>query len=106
MLVTRKGIFGFKVLPFGLCNAPSTFQRLVDMVLTGLTWEVCLTYLDNLIIFLSTFDQHLECLQMVLDRLVIADLKLKPCKCVLFQWKVKFLGNIVSGDVYWPISSQ
>ena len=38
--VTRKGIFGFRVLPFGLCNAPSTFQRLVDMALAGLTWEI------------------------------------------------------------------
>ena len=58
--VTRKGIFGFKVLHFGLCNAPSTFQRLVDMALAGLTWEVCLAYLDDLIIFSSMFEQHLE----------------------------------------------
>jgi len=50
--VTRKGVFGFKVLPFGLCNAPSTFQRLVDMTLAGLTWEICLCYLDDLIIFI------------------------------------------------------
>jgi len=68
------------------------------MALTGLTWEVCLAYLDDLIIFLSTFDQHLERLQMVLDRLVVVDLKLKPSKCTLIQRKVKFLGSIVSGD--------
>jgi len=49
--VTRKGILGFNVLPFGLCNAPSTFQCSVDMALAGLTWEVCLAYLDDLIIF-------------------------------------------------------
>jgi len=96
--VTRKGIFGFKVLPFGLCNAPSTFQRLVDMALAGLTWEVCLAYLDDLIIFSNTFEQHVERLQMVFDRLVDADLKLKPSKCLLFQRKVKFLGSIVSGE--------
>jgi len=71
--VTRKGIFGFKVLPFGLCNAPSTFQRLVDMTLAGLTWEVCLAYLDDLIIFSNIFEQHLKRLQMVFDRLVAAD---------------------------------
>ena len=100
--VTRKGIFGFKVLPFGLCNAPSTFQRLVDMALAGLTWEVCLAYLDDLIIFSSTFEQHLERLQMVFDRLVDADLKLKPSKCSLFQRKVKFLGSIVSGEGIEP----
>jgi len=61
--VTRKGIFGFRVLPFGLCNAPTTFQRLVDMALAGLTWEICLAYLDDLIIFSRTFDQHIERLQ-------------------------------------------
>ena len=44
-----QGILGFKVLPFGLCNVLSTFQRLVDMALAGLTWEVCLAYLDDLI---------------------------------------------------------
>jgi len=96
--VTRKGIFGFRVLPFGLCNAPSTFQRLVDMALGGLTWEICLAYLDDLIIFSRTFDQHLERLQKVFDRLVQAGLKLKPSKCALFQKKVKFLGSIVSSE--------
>jgi len=86
--VTRRGIFGFRVLPFGLCNAPSTFQRLVDMALAGLTWEICLAYLDDLIIFSRTFDQHMERLQKVFDRLVQAGLKLKPSKCALFQKKV------------------
>jgi len=94
--VTRKGIFGFRVLPFGLYNAPSTFQRLVDMALTGLTWEVCLAYLNDLIIFSSTFEQHIERLQKVFDRLVATGLKLKPSKCALFQKRVKFLGSIVS----------
>jgi len=99
--VTRKGIFGFRVLPFGLCNAPSTFQRLVDMALAGLTWEVCLAYLDDLIIFSRTFDQHIERLQ-VFDRLVAAGLKLKRSKCALFQKRVKFLGSIVSREGVEP----
>jgi len=102
VFVTRKGIFGFKVLPFGLCNAPSTFQRLVDMALAGLTWEICLAYLDDLIIFSSTFEQHVERLQMVFDSLATADLKLKPSKCSLFQRNVKFLGSIVSGEGIAP----
>jgi len=63
--VTLKGVFGFKVLPFGLCNAPSTFQRLVDMTLAGLTWEICLCYLDDLIIFSKTFEDHIKRLQAV-----------------------------------------
>jgi len=100
--VTRKEIFGFRVLPFGLCNAPSTFQRLVDMALAGLTWEICLAYLDDLIIFSRTFDQHIERLQRVFDRLVQAGLNLKPSKCALFQRRVKFLGSIVSGEGIEP----
>jgi len=100
--VTRKGIFGFRVLPFGLCNAPSTFHRLVDMALAGLTWEICLAYLDDLIIFSRTFDQHIERLQRVFDRLVQAGLKLKPSKCALFQRRVKFLGSIMSGEGIEP----
>ena len=100
--VTRKGIFGFKVLPFGLCNAPSTFQRLIDLVLAGLTWEVCLAYLDDLIVFSSTFVEHLERLQLVLNRLKEANLKLKPNKCFLFQRRVKFLGSIISADGIEP----
>ena len=66
--VTRKGIYGYKVLPFGLCNAPSTFQRLVPLVLAGLTWEVCLIFLDDLIVFSRTFDEHLDRLQLVFNR--------------------------------------
>jgi len=100
--VTHKGLFGFKVLSFSLCNAPSTFQRLVDMAFAGLTWEICLAYLDDLIIFSSTFEQHVEWLQMVFDRLVTADLRHKPSKCSLFQQRVKFLGSIVSGDGIEP----
>jgi len=98
----HKGIFGFKMLPFGLCNAPSTFQHLVYMALAGLTWEVCLAYLDDLIIFSSMFEQHLERLQVVFDRLVAAGLKVKPSKCALFQKRVKLLGSIVSGEGIEP----
>jgi len=94
--VTRKGMFGFKVLPFGLCNAPSTFQRLVDMTLAGLTWEICLCYLDDLIIFSKTFEDYIKRLQAVFDRLQAADLKLKPSKCVIFARQVKFLGSVIS----------
>jgi len=100
--VTRKGVFGFKVLPFGLCNAPSTFQRLVDMTLAGLTWEICLCYLDDLIIFSKTFDDHIKRLQAVFDRLRAADLKLKPSKCVIFARQVTFLGSVISDQGVAP----
>ena len=100
--VTRKGIFGFKVLSFGLCNAPSTFQRLVDLAFAGLTWEICLAYLDDVIVFSRSFEDHITRLSTVFDRLRKANLKLKPSKCNLFQTKVKFLGSVVSGEGIEP----
>lgn len=94
--VTHKGTFEFKVLPFGLCNSPGTFERLMDIVLRGYHWERCLCYLDDVIVFGSTFDLALENLKAVFDRYRQANLKLKPSKCVLFQTEVAFLGHIVN----------
>ena len=94
--VTRKGTFKFKVLAFGLSNAPAVFQRLMDLVMAGLTWEICLVFLDDIIVMSKTFDEHLERLNIVFARLHSANLKLKPSKCHLFQEKVKFLGSVIS----------
>ena len=95
--VTRRGTFRFKVLSFGLKNAPALFQRLMDLVLAGLTWEVCLLYLDDVIVMADTFERHLGRLETVVNRLQRAGLKLNPAKCKLLQLKTKFLGHIVSG---------
>ena len=94
--ITRKGAFKFKVLPFGLSNAPAVFQRLINLVMQGLTWEACLVSLDDIIVISTTFEQHLERLNNVFDRLKSANLKFKPSKCKLFQLKVKFLESVVS----------
>jgi hypothetical protein len=67
---SHRGLFEFKVLPFGLCNAPATFQRFMDRVLAGLLWKNCLVYLDDIIVFTSTFEQHLKDFAQVLDRFV------------------------------------
>jgi len=63
---TQNGLFQFRVMPFGLCNAPSTFQRLMELVLAGLSWEVCLAYLDDVVIFGRTWEEHPERLRIVL----------------------------------------
>ena len=94
---SHKGLFEFKVLSFGLCNAPATFERLMEMVLKGYQWEYCLCYLDDVIIFGSTFEKALQNVKLVFDRFRQANLKLKPSKCSLFQHDVLFLGHIVSG---------
>jgi len=80
-------------MPFGLCNAGATFQHLMDVVMSGLHFQVCLVYLDNIIVFSETTEQHLERLETILKRLRSAGLKLKPEKCMLFQKSVSFLGR-------------
>ena len=84
------------VMPFGLCNAPGTFQRLMEHVLVGLHWTSCLVYLDDIIIFSQTISDHLQKLREVLARLQKAGLKIKPNKCFLMQQRVQYLCHVVS----------
>ena len=93
--VTKRGLFQFNVMPFGLCNAPATFERLMETVLSGLQWDICLIYLDDIIVVAKTYEEMLKNLQ-VFERLSSAELKLKAKKCHLFSEKVDFLGHVVS----------
>jgi hypothetical protein len=95
-VTTPEGLFEFNVMPFGLCNAPATFQRLMDCVLAGLHWETCLVYLDDVIIIGKSFEDHLHNLHHVFQRFREAGLKLKPTKCTFCQPEVSFLGHVVS----------
>lgn len=90
--VTRKGAYEFSVMPFGLCNAPATFQRLMDCTLAGLNYEILLVYLDDIIVFSKDIPTHLSRLRTLFERLRLANLKLKPSKCHLLQRAVDFLG--------------
>ena len=95
-MCTPEGLFEFSIMPFGLCNTPATFQRLIECVLPGLHWKSCLVYLDDVIIVGRTVQEHLNNMREVFQRLQEAGLKLKPLKCFLFQEEVHFLGHIVS----------
>ncbi len=95
---TKEGLFEFKVMPFGLCNAPATFQRLMDLVLAGVQWTSCLVYQDDIIIFGRTFQEHLQNLQAVFEQLRQAGLRLKPPKCSFLQSEVLYLGHVVSRE--------
>lgn len=80
--VTRRGLFRFVRMPFGLANAPGTFQRMMDAVLRGLTWQCCLVYLDDVIIYTKgNVARHVVELAAVLERLSKAGLSLKAAKC-------------------------
>ena len=85
-------LYEFNVMPFGGTNAPATFQRLVDRVLHGLTWRQCLVYIDDVLIFSSTFEEHLKHLHEVFSRFEFAGLKLKPTKCTFANEEVEYLG--------------
>ena len=99
---SKRGLFEYVTMPFGLCNAPSTFQRCMELVMKGLQWKTLLIYLDDLIVFSSTFEEHITRLDEVLTRLGEAGLKLKPSKCELFQESVIFLGYLVTPDGVKP----
>jgi hypothetical protein len=79
--VTPEGLFQFKFMAFGLSNAPATFMRLIDRVLVGLKWTHCLAYLDDVLVFGSDFSEHLHRLDLVLQALAKAGLKLRHDKC-------------------------
>ena len=95
--VTTSGLYQFTVMPFGLCNAPATFQRLMESVLAGLARECCMVYLDDILVTGTTFEDHLINLRLVLTRIREAGLRLKPTKCKFAQREVVYLGYVVSG---------
>lgn len=99
---TPFGHFEFNVMPFGLTNAPATFQRLMECVLAGLSPEECLIYLDDVIIFSSSFIDHLKSLYNVLERLRSSGLRLKLKKCQFAKQQVLYLGHIVSSKGVQP----
>lgn len=100
------GLWEFTVMPFGLCNAPATFQRLMEEVLADIPYTTCLVYLDDIIVHAATFKELIERLQLIFDRLRDAGLKLSPTKCELCQESVQYLGHIVSAEGSRPDPSK
>ena len=96
--VANLGFYEYVKMPFGLTNSPATYQRLMEECLGDLNMTICVIYLDDLIIFSDTFEEHLRRLNLVLTRLKECNLKLSPEKCFFIQDKVPFLGHIVSKD--------
>ena len=95
-------LFEFNQVPFGLCNAPATFSRLMDRVLAGLHWETFLFYLDDIIVFSSTWEEHLARLREVFERLRHAKLKLGAPKCTFAAKEVSYLGHRVTEEGLLP----
>src|SRR5271163_4756735 len=96
--VTRGGTFRFRRTPFGLCNAGSTFQRIMDLAVQGMNFDLCLVYLDDIVVFSTTIEEHLRRLRLLFERLRAAKLKLKPSKYHLLQTSISFLGHVISWE--------
>ena len=97
------GLFQFKRLPNGLCNAPSCYNRLIRLVLQGVGPEIALIFLDDVIVHSATFEEQLINLEIVLQAYQKAGLKLKPSKTHLFQEQVDYLGHRISQEGVGPI---
>jgi RNase H-like domain found in reverse transcriptase/Reverse transcriptase (RNA-dependent DNA polymerase) len=100
--VCKFGQYEMTKMPFGLNNSASTFQRTMELALQGLQWETCLVYIDDIIVYATTFEQHIARVSQVLERIKQAGLKLRPDKCQMLQTEVVFLGHVVSKDGVKP----
>ena len=95
-MVGNLGFYEFTRMPFELCNAPATFQCLMQNTLAELNLTYCVIYLDNAIVFSRMEEEHLECLCMVFERFREFNLKLKPSKCSFFQLEIVYLAHHIS----------
>ncbi|UYV67821.1 hypothetical protein LAZ67_5002141, partial [Cordylochernes scorpioides] len=99
---TAHGLYEFNVMPFGLCNAPATFERNMDNVLGNLRWQICLCYLDDVIIYSSDFPTHIKRLEAVLRCFSESNLKLNAKKCRFAFEELEILGHITNQEGIKP----
>ncbi len=92
---TRSGQYQFRVMPFGLCNAPATFQRLMNKILRPYVGKFVEVYLDDVIIHSRSKEEHIKHVRAVLQKIREANLKLKPSKCKWFEQELTFVGHVI-----------
>ena len=95
---TSTGLYQFTRLVMGLKNSPATFQRLMECIFRGMTWQNILIYIDDIVIFSPNFDTHIKDIRQVFERLRASGLKLKAKKCFFGFEKIHYLGHIISKD--------
>ena len=96
-------LYEFNVMPFGLCNAPSSFQRLMNIVLAGLA---DVPYIDDIVIATETAEENLRRLREIMTYLRNAGLKMNPKKCEIMRDSIKYLGRIVDASGIYPDPQQ
>ena len=100
--ICEYGLYEFNCMPFGLCNAPSTFQREMNTLFKDVLYEFVLVYLDDIIVFSKAMDEHIRHWRIVFDLLTKENLKLKLSKCDFFKTKIKYLGHIITASGFHP----
>ena len=100
--VVQNGLYEFKVMPFGLTNAPATFQRTMDKVLGPLNLKCALVYIDDIIVYSKSFEDHLKHLRLVFERIANANLWINFNKCEFIKRQVSFLGHLISKNGIKP----
>lgn len=99
---TTDGHYEWLRMPFGLKNAPATFQKLMNIVLLGLQGSQCFVYIDDVVIYASTMEEHSQKLKKVFQRLRHHNLKLQPEKCQFMHKEIAYLGHIITQDGVKP----
>ncbi|CAB5197072.1 unnamed protein product [Rhizophagus irregularis] len=100
--ICSQGLFEYNVMPFGLKNAPGTFQRLIDEILKEYIGEFVIVYLDDIMIYSKDFEEHVEHIDKVLNKLRENNLIVKLKKCKFGERNIEFLGYIVGRDGLKP----
>ena len=95
---TPMGVYQYRRVPFGLVGAPWQFTKVMAIALRGLVPRVCLAYLDDVIVYDNTFEEHVHSVELVLQALARAGLKLKPSKCEWCREEINFLGHMVNAE--------
>ncbi|UYV69417.1 K02A2.6-like, partial [Cordylochernes scorpioides] len=93
--ITPDGLYEFLVMPFGLCNVPAIFERMMDKILKGLKWTMALCYLDDIVVYSKSFNEHLHRLEIILQCLDEAELRLNPKKCLFGTKRIRVFGHLV-----------
>ena len=99
---SHMGLHEFNVMPFGLTNAPAAYQRAMDCVLAGLTGLMCMAYIDDVIVFSSSFEDHCKHLEQVLSRIERAGMTVNARKCSFCRKELVYLGHVVTTDGVKP----
>ncbi len=103
---TKDGLFESLVMPFGLTAAPATFQRLMDRVLGDLLWHGAMVYLDDIIVYSNTWEEHILLLDEIFTRLRAAGLKASQGKCEFAQTSMQYLGHVVTREGVLPVGNN